>query len=85
MQGAPGNRSFYENPEVDRLLLGGRSTMEPELRRQYFYEAQELIVAEAVWGFLFSGQNLIGISNDVAGFTPHTNSHHRFNNVSLNP
>jgi len=45
-QGSAGNSSFYENPEVDRLLDLGAITVDPEEHQEIWYEAQRLIVQD---------------------------------------
>jgi len=41
--GAAGNRSFYSNPEVDKLLEEGRTELDPEKRKAIYKEIQEII------------------------------------------
>jgi len=47
--------SYYQNPELDRLLLEGRSTLDEETRKQVYSRAQQIIRDEApaifMWGF----------------------------------
>ncbi|MCL1948587.1 MAG: hypothetical protein FWF59_02495, partial [Turicibacter sp.] len=66
-RGAGGNRAFYSNPEVDRLLEAARREQNSVLREQFYHEAQEIIVADAPWVFLNIGEVLIGTQNNVAG------------------
>ena len=42
MHGEGGNMSFYTNPEVDRLLDLGRSSTDPEVRKDAYYKVQDL-------------------------------------------
>lgn len=77
------NNSNYSNPEVDRLLFAGRSEQDLNQRMAYFHEAQEIIVDEAPWAFLYSGENLVGIRNEVRGLILHASPAHRFNDVYL--
>ena len=41
--GAAGNRSFYSNPEVDRLLEAGKTELDPEKRKDIYKQIQEII------------------------------------------
>ncbi len=47
--------SYYSNPELDRLLLEARSTLDEERRKQLYSRAQQIIREEApvifMWGF----------------------------------
>lgn len=47
MAGAQGNRTFYENPEVDELLEAGRQESDEEKRAEIYEEAQEILVEDA--------------------------------------
>lgn len=47
MHGAQGNRTFYDNPEVDALLEAGRAEQDPEARAEIYEEAQAIIVEDA--------------------------------------
>lgn len=81
--GASGNRAFYANDDVDRLLEAARGELDPLKREALYHEAQELIVADAPWAFLFVGESLIGTRSNVRGFIPNPTAIHYFNNVSL--
>ena len=41
--GSAGNRSFYSNPTVDKLLEEGRTELDPEKRKAIYKEIQEII------------------------------------------
>ena len=74
--GAPGNRSFYSNPEVDRLLDEGRRETDPARREQIYFEAQQIIRDEAPWIFLWTGEDLHAAVNNLRGFKIHPAGHH---------
>src|SRR6056297_2266 len=40
------NRQGHSNPEYDRLVNKAESTMDPKLRQEYLYKAQELLVED---------------------------------------
>jgi peptide/nickel transport system substrate-binding protein len=42
-----GNRSFFSNPDIDALLIEGRSSVDPARRLAIYADAQELIRDEA--------------------------------------
>ncbi len=82
LHGNAGNRTFYTNHRVDELLDLGRTEADPELRRAYYYEAQELIVEDAPWVFLIANSAVVGYNDSVEGFIPHPAGHHKLKNVS---
>lgn len=41
--GAAGNRSFYSNPEVDKLLEAGKTELDPEKRKEIYKQIQEIV------------------------------------------
>lgn len=63
-----GNRMFYSNPEVDRLLDLGRMELDPARRLQLYEEAQQLIVADmpAVW--ILQSEALVSIAPGLRNF-----------------
>lgn len=79
--GDAGNRTFYANPEVDRLLDEGRTSTDNEKRRQAYFKAQELIMNEAPWVFMYIQDLLTLTRSYVKGFKNHTAGHHRLYEV----
>ncbi|RNF39652.1 glutathione ABC transporter substrate-binding protein [Planococcus salinus] len=67
-KGNPGNRSFYENPEVDSLLDEARRETDPEQRKEIYAEAAQLLTDDAPMAFLLHQEYLNGIANNVSGF-----------------
>jgi peptide/nickel transport system substrate-binding protein len=47
-----GNTAFYENPEVDALLVQATEISDQEERKQIYQQAEQLIVDDAPWIFL---------------------------------
>lgn len=41
--GAAGNRFFYSNPEVDKLLEAGKTELDPEKRKEIYKQIQEIV------------------------------------------
>lgn len=76
-----GNRVYFANDRVDELLDSARATTDPEERLAYYAEAQEIIVEEAPWAFLVTGEGSAGLRGDVRGFKLNPAGHHRFANV----
>ena len=75
--GSSGNRSFYSNPNVDRLLDAGRMETDTDRRRDIYIEAQAIIHAEAPWVYTQEGEITVGIRSNLKGF--------RANPVGLHP
>jgi ABC-type transport system substrate-binding protein len=65
------NGSFYENPEVDRLLDEARIVVDEEERRRLYDEAISIIWEDAPWLFLYSEVQLTAIRTNVDGFIVH--------------
>ncbi|AFG36603.1 glutathione ABC transporter substrate-binding protein [Spirochaeta africana] len=82
--GDAGNRTFWANDEVDRLLDLGKTDPDPEVRRDAYYRAQEIIFEEAPWVFLAFRDELNATRNWVEGFVPHTAGHHKLYQVFNN-
>jgi len=74
--GAPGNRSFYSNPVVDRLLDDARKETNLQRREQLYFEAQQIIRDEAPWIFQWAGEDLTAARNNLRGFQLHPAGHH---------
>ncbi|MGG1659962.1 glutathione ABC transporter substrate-binding protein [Brevibacillus sp. NRS-1366] len=65
--GAPGNHSFYSNPEVDKLIDEGRREKDPEKRKQIYEKAQQIEMNETpLIPFRYS-ENLAAIQKNVQG------------------
>ncbi|MEG0644967.1 MAG: glutathione ABC transporter substrate-binding protein, partial [Cetobacterium sp.] len=72
-----GNRSFYSNPKVDELLVKGRSSVNPEERKTYYYEIQDIVQEEVpVLTLVYPTQN-VGEQKTVQGFKMHPAGHHK--------
>lgn len=51
--GAGGNRTRYKNPTVDSLVEKGQHTLDSNERNVLYHKAEDLIVADAPWVFLW--------------------------------
>lgn len=81
--GDGGNRTFWSDPEVDRLLDLGRTTIDQDERLAAYQEAQEIIRDQAPWIFTWTGENLAGLRDNVTGFKQHPAGHHRLDKVGF--
>ncbi|HSI67573.1 MAG TPA: glutathione ABC transporter substrate-binding protein [Planococcus sp. (in: firmicutes)] len=83
-KGNPGNRSFYENPEVDALLDEGRREADPAVREEIYAEVAQLLTDDAPMAFLLHTEYLNGISDDVTGFSIDTSGIYQLKDVRIN-
>lgn len=81
--GDAGNRTFYSNPEVDRLLDIGKTEVDQDKRLEAYKEAQELIVADAPQLFLYFQNQNVGENSAIEGFKLHPAGHHSLYNVTI--
>lgn len=66
--GDTGNRSFYNNPELDSILDEARQSTEEGEREQLYMDAQQILVDDAPAIFIRHGENLNAHGNHVEGF-----------------
>ena len=57
----------YCNPEVDQLIEQGTFSRDPEERAQAIRRAQEIIVSEAPWAFLYQPDWIVATRSNVSG------------------
>ncbi|GFN36484.1 glutathione ABC transporter substrate-binding protein [Tepidimicrobium xylanilyticum] len=81
--GGAGNRTFYTNSEVDKLLDQGRTSIDEGERLEVYAKAQELIVEDAPQLFLYFQTQNAGVQSNVEGFRLHPAGHHKLVNVSF--
>ena len=62
--GSAGNRSFYSNPTVDKLLEEGRTELDPEKRKAIYKEIQEIIRKDIpMYMIIYPLQNVVTQKN----------------------
>jgi len=68
----PGELNFigFNNPEVDRLLIEGRSTFEIEKRKKAYFRIQEILADEQPYTFLYVPDALPVVSARIRGVEP---------------
>lgn len=77
-QGPSGNRSFYANPQVDRLLDAGRSELNAEKRKGYYQTVQEIVRNDYGMIPLYYPYETVGLQKSVKGFGFERTASHRF-------
>ena len=80
--GDPGNRAFYSNPVVDRLLEEGRMSTDSNRRRAIYREITEILIEDAPWIFIRHPIMNWG-SNGIDGFAIDFNNRPNFHNVTI--
>ncbi len=66
--GLPGNRSFYKNDEVDILVRKAASIADQSERTKLYYQAQEIVMKEAPYIFLYQVQTIVPMRKNVMGY-----------------
>ena len=66
--GLPGNRSFYKNEEVDGLIRKAASLTDVGERGQLYKQAQEVIMEDAPYIFLYQIETIIPMRKKVKGY-----------------
>ncbi|TLS38641.1 glutathione ABC transporter substrate-binding protein [Pseudalkalibacillus caeni] len=81
--GNPGNRTFYSNPEVDKLIDAGRRESDPEKRKEIYAKAQKIEMEDAPMIFIRNDEDLVALGNNVKGFWMHPAGTLMINDVSI--
>ncbi len=76
-----GNTSFYDNPEVNRLLEEAQLTADQEARLPLYQQAEQLIVEDAPWVFLGYQLHQVVARADVTDFQLQPTYIYYFSNV----
>jgi len=66
--GLPGNRSFYANPEVDRLIRAAAVVTDINERTRLYQEAQRIVVDEAAYVYLYQQNYQVAMRDNVVGY-----------------
>lgn len=82
-QGAPGNRSFINDPEVDKLIEDARASTDEATRKELY---KELAIKLAEYNnnlpILYTAVN-VGANKNVEGFIMDVNEYHHLENVRV--
>ena len=82
-QGNPGNRSFVNDPEVDRLIEAGRGTANADERKAFYAELETIVEEQAFYAPIFYSNLNVGTKKSVQGFVMQPNGYHRYYTVSF--
>lgn len=78
-------RTGYCNPELDRLLLGARASLDPGERERLYAQAAQIIWDDAVGVFPADLRNNSAVRSHVQGFELPVNGRPQFRTVSIDP
>jgi peptide/nickel transport system substrate-binding protein len=82
-QGAAGNRTFIQEPQVDRLVETGRTSVDPQVREQA-YKDLAIFLADYTNNInLVYNQLNVGGSNRVENFIIDPIGYHKLENVRV--
>jgi peptide/nickel transport system substrate-binding protein len=84
--GLPGNRSFYKNDKVDTLIRKAAIVSDQAERTKLYDEAQDIIMKDAPYIFLYQVQTVVPMRKNVQGYiyNPMLESMYNFENISKN-
>jgi peptide/nickel transport system substrate-binding protein len=77
------NVAYYKNPEVDDLLLQAQQSVNPDERRDLYYQAQEILVEDAPWVPIAYVKPPVGLQDGVEGYQPNPTGGEPFNTIKL--
>lgn len=63
-----GNRGWYSNPELDKLLTQGKTETDPAKRAATYDKAQQIIATEQPYVFLWHEEVFAVVNKSVSGF-----------------
>jgi peptide/nickel transport system substrate-binding protein len=81
--GAPGNRSFYENEEVDELIDEARRENNPDKRVDLYHQVQEIEKEDAPLALLRHTEYIAAVHNSIDGFWLHPSRIMMLNDVVI--
>ena len=82
-KGDPGNRTFYENAEIDSLLDQAREEIDTTKRLALYKELQERLIEEAPMVYVHHQAYLSGVSEQIEGYWINDSGHHKLQNVKF--
>lgn len=66
--GLAGNRSFYSNPAVDKLIRSAANITDQKKRTALYVAAQKIVIDDAVYGYLYQKNYRVALRSNVKGF-----------------
>ena len=82
-KGVSGNRAFYDNPEVDRLLDEARQEIDEAKRLDLYNQVQEILIEEAPMVYVHHQAYLTGVSQQIEGYWINDSGHYKLQDVKF--
>ncbi|WP_326124439.1 glutathione ABC transporter substrate-binding protein [Metasolibacillus meyeri] len=82
-KGDSGNRTFYENAEIDALLDQAREEIDATKRLALYKELQDRLIEEAPMVYVHHQAYLSGVSEKIEGYWINDSGHHKLQNVKF--
>lgn len=77
------NYTNFSNKQVDKLLEQAMATTDAAERRKFSQQAQQIIIDQAPWAFLFTRNMLVGARQGVTGITHSNDANLRFDKLRV--
>jgi peptide/nickel transport system substrate-binding protein len=68
LQGLPGNRSFYDNPAVDKLIRESAANNDTAKRTELYQQAQKIVLNDSVYAYLYQKAYTLPMRSTVKGY-----------------
>ena len=81
--GNSGNRTFYTNEEVDKLLEEARQEIDETKRQELYDEVQELLVEDAPMMYVHHQAYLSGVSNSVKNYWIDASGYYKLHDIEI--
>lgn len=81
LQDAP--YSYYRNPAFDEVVRAASQALDPEVRQNYLWQAADIACQDPVALFLFTLDDIYGVSDRVHGWNPSPDNLFYFEGVTL--
>ena len=72
------NRCHYANPELDALILKGRTTLDQNVRDAAMKQAQKIFMHDAPWIFTAYARLYEAMAPSISGWVPYPDEHERW-------
>jgi peptide/nickel transport system substrate-binding protein len=77
------NVAYYKNPQADKLIEQGRTTVDDNKRRDIYMRLQEIIAGDAPWAPIAYAKPPVGLQSEVHGYEPNPTGGEPFNTITL--
>jgi peptide/nickel transport system substrate-binding protein len=79
------NYTNFADKQLDQLIAQAMATTDTAERHRLSQQAQQLVIDQAPWAFLFTRNTLIGARADVTGITHSNDANLRFDRLRVEP